>query len=634
MPSHHHKKWSAQDAAELYGVGLWGNGYFDVSSSGDVMVRPFGRENPSCINLADAVRDLARRGLNLPALLRFDDILASRIKSLHNCFSKAISEVSYTGNYHAVYPIKVNQRQQVLKDIVEFGQPFSHGLEAGSKAELLAATAHISSRDSMIICNGYKDQEFIDLALYATSLGLRIFLVVEMPAELQTIIDRAKQLNVQPNLGIRVKLSSTSGGHWDKSSGDEGKFGMTASQIIEAIAQLRSAGMLKTLKMLHYHIGSQVPDITRIRTALKEASRFYAEMSRMGACMQVINVGGGLAMDYTGAKANEPDSRNYSLREYAADVVDIIKNVSEKAGIKHPDIVSESGRATVAAHSVLVFNVLHARSFRPNTREDYPAFRCSRATESLCEVSDYVRPGHLQEAFNDAVYYRDQVREQFVLGEISLEEKAYAENTFWNLIQKISDASSKQKYLPEALRELEPALPDVYYGNFSLFQSLPDSWAIDQVFPVMPVHRLQEKPQRNAVIADITCDSDGILNRFALAGRRSPTLKLHELNDEEYYLGVFLVGAYQETLGDLHNLLGEINVVHLTVGDNGKVVYNREIPGTTVGGVLEDVGYNRKKLEKNLRSLIGSADTNAQTDKNAILNAFIEAMDGYTYFER
>ncbi len=634
MSAYSHKEWSTQHSAELYGLGLWGEGCFDVSPSGDVIVKPFDNGNRGCISIADTVKNLAGRGLNLPMLLRFDDILDAQIKRLHNCFSMAISEASYNGSYHAVYPIKVNQKQQVLKDIVEFGHPFSHGLEAGSKAELLAAIAHVSGKNSMIICNGYKDQEFIDLALYATSLGLRVFIIVEMPAELHTIINRSKQLDVQPNLGIRVKLSSTSGGHWDKSSGDEGKFGMTASQIIEAVEKLRSAAMLNNLKMLHYHIGSQISDITRIRTALKEAVRFYAEMARMGAHMQVINVGGGLAVDYTGAKANDPGSRNYSLIEYAADVVDIIKNVSETAGIEHPDIVSESGRATVASHSVLVFNVLHTRSFKPRTRNEHPAFRCSRATESLFEAFEYIRPGHLQEAFNDAVYYRDQVREQFILGEISMEEKAYAEDTFWNIIQRISTASGEQEYVPQALRKLEPALPDVYYGNFSLFQSLPDSWAIDQVFPVMPVHRLQEKPERNAVIADITCDSDGILNRFAMAGRRSSTLKLHELNDEEYYLGIFLVGAYQETLGDLHNLLGEINVVHVSADKDGRVTYNRELPGAVVGAVLEDVGYNRNQVENSLRSLVNADEINGQTDKDAIMNAFIEALDGYTYFER
>ncbi len=628
------KEWSAQHSAELYGLGLWGENCFDVSAAGDVIVKKSDSGNRGCISIADTVKNLARRGLNLPMLLRFDDILDARIKRLHRCFSSAISETAYNGRYHAVYPIKVNQKQQVLKDIIEFGQPFSHGLEAGSKAELLAAIAHISGNNSMIVCNGYKDQEFIDLALYATSLGLRVFIVVEMPAELLAIINRSKQLGIQPDLGIRVKLSSTSGGHWDKSSGDEGKFGMTASQIIEAVEKLRSSQMLSALKMLHYHIGSQVSDITRIRTALKEAIRFYAEMTRMGAPMQVINVGGGLAVDYTGAKANEPESRNYSLREYAADIVDIIKSVSETAGIEHPDIVSESGRATVASHSVLVFNVLHTRSFRPLQLNEYPSFRCSPPTESLCEAFQYIKPGHLQEAFNDAVYYRDQVREQFVLGEISIEEKAYAEDTFWNIIQKISAASGEQEYVPKALRKLEAALPDVYYGNFSLFQSLPDSWAIDQVFPVMPIHRLHEEPKRNAVIADITCDSDGILNRFAMAGRLSSTLKLHELNDEEYYLGIFLVGAYQETLGDLHNLLGEINVVHVSADKDGKVTYNRELPGASAGAVLEDVGYNRDRVENRLRALVDTAETNRHIGKDTIMNAFIEALDGYTYFER
>jgi arginine decarboxylase len=630
-------QWSIEQAADLYGIHRWGEGYFDISPSGDLLVKPLGNRSDKSISLPEITRDLASRNLNAPVLLRFDDLLATQITRLNGCFAEAIHEAEYGGEYRAVYPIKVNQRQHVIRDIVEFGRTFRHGLEAGSKAELVAAVANANHSGGMIICNGYKDREFIDLAIHATRLGLETYIVIEMPAELDLVIQRCKELAVTPRLGLRTELSTTSGGRWDKSSGDQGKFGMTAPQLVDAMKRLRDKGMLDCLHMLHYHIGSQVPDITRIRNALKEAARIYVELAGAGAPMRFINIGGGLALDYTGLKDADPNSRNYTLKEYAADVVDIVKSVADKAGIAHPGIVSESGRATVAHHSLLIFDVLHVRSFRPRLPGRTMPPACSESMEALKEVDDYIRKGHLQEAFNDAVYYRDQIRQQFLTGGASLEEKAFAEDLFRELIEKIASGSRSGREVSDQLKQLDPSLPDIYYGNFSLFQSLPDAWAIDQVFPVMPIHRLEQEPTRRAVIADITCDSDGMLNCFAQSNGPSDTLRLHELDSDNYYLGAFLTGAYQETLGDMHNLLGEINVVHIRIDDSGKTTYKREIPGASVADVLENVGYMREDIKGAIRASAEEAKAAGRIDRNGeheIVADFEAGIDGYTYFER
>ncbi|MDD4869080.1 MAG: biosynthetic arginine decarboxylase [Kiritimatiellae bacterium] len=630
-------QWTSEDSAELYGIWNWGAGYFDISKKGTVVVNPHKTNHEIEIDLLDVINDLQRKKFSMPVLLRFADILSSQIYQLNTSFSKAIKEADYKGSYRAVYPIKVNQKQLVIQDILEFGRAFHHGLEAGSKAELIAAIGNIKDPDAPIICNGYKDEEFIDLALHGLRMGLQTFIVLEMPSELPLVIERAKRLGVRPRLGVRAKLSSRAGGLWDASGGDRSKFGLDVSQIVDMVDSLRHAEMLDCLKLLHYHLGSQVSDIRKIRTALQEACRFYVDLVREGASMGIINVGGGLAVDYDGSHTNFACSRNYTMQEYAADVVEIVMNMANEASIPHPTIVSESGRATVAHHSVLVFNILHVRRFEPHNVPKKLPRGTNEMLNNLMEVANGLTPRNAQEAYHDAVYYRDEIRSMFRHGNISIRQRAMAEDIFWHIIRKICNFGLKRKYVPDEMTGLDSAIADVYYGNFSLFQSLPDSWAVDQLFPVMPIHRLNEVPTRQAVIADITCDSDGIIDKFTDLHDVRNTLPLHELNNQEYYLAAFLVGAYQETLGDMHNLLGNINVLHVRVNNKGKVEYVREVPGDSVEEVLSYVEYNPKKLLKHVRKIATRAVKAGKItikQKQRILKAFNIGMSGYTYFEK
>ena len=630
-------QWTSEESAELYGIRNWGAGYFDISSKGRVVVNLLKDNQEVEIDLFDIVTDLQRKKFSMPVLLRFADILSSQIHKLNDGFAKAIKEADYKGNYRAVYPIKVNQKQLVIQDIMEFGREFHHGLEAGSKAELIAAIGNIKDPDAFIICNGYKDEEFVDLALHAQKMGLQTYIVLEMPSELPLIIERARLLGVRPRLGVRAKLSSRAGGHWDSSGGDRSKFGLDVSQIIDMVDALRTAEMLDCLKLLHYHLGSQISDIRRIRMALQEACRFYVDLVREGAAMGIINVGGGLAVDYDGSHTNFAGSRNYTIEEYAADVVEVIMNMTNEASIPHPTIVSESGRATVAHHSVLVFNVLHVRRFEPHTVPKKLPRGVNEMLINLMEVAEGLTPRNAQEAYHDAVYYRDEIRSMFRHGNISIRHRGIAEDIFWHIIRRICNFGIKKKYTPDEMTNLDSAIADVYYGNFSLFQSLPDVWAVDQLFPVMPIHRLNEIPTRQAVIADITCDSDGKIDTFTDLHDVKATLPLHELNHEEYYLGAFLVGAYQETLGDMHNLLGNINVLHVRVNNKGKIEYVREVPGDSVEEVLSYVEYNPKKLLKHIRKIADRAVRSGRItimQKKNILKAFDVGMAGYTYFEK
>jgi len=630
-------QWTSEDSAELYGIRNWGAGYFDISEKGRVVVNLHKAGQDTLIDLLDVVNDLQRKKFSMPVLLRFADILSSQINQLNNSFVKAIKEADYKGSYRAVYPIKVNQKQMVIQDIMEFGREFHHGLEAGSKAELIAAIGNIKDPDAFIICNGYKDEEFVDLALHGLRMGLQTFIVLEMPSEIPLVIERAKLLGVRPRLGVRVKLSSRAGGHWDASGGDRSKFGLDVSQIVDMVDELRKAEMLDCLKLLHYHLGSQVSDIRKIRTALQEACRFYVDLVREGAAMGIINVGGGLAVDYDGSHTNFASSRNYTIEEYAADVVEVVSNMTNEASIPHPTIVSESGRATVAHHSILVFNVLHVRRFEPHNMPKKLPRGVNEMLSNLMEVANGLTPRNAQEAYHDAVYYRDEIRSMFRHGNISIRHRAIAEDIFWHIIRTICNFGLKKKYVPDEMTGLDSAIADVYYGNFSLFQSLPDVWAVDQLFPVMPIHRLNEIPTRQAVIADITCDSDGKIDTFTDLHDVKTTLPLHEINKDEYYLGAFLVGAYQETLGDMHNLLGNINVLHVRVNKKGKVEYVRQVPGDSVEEVLSFVEYNPKKLLKHVRKLADRAvRANRITvkQKKNILKAFDIGMSGYTYFER
>ena len=630
-------RWTCEDAAELYGIRTWGAGYFDISENGHVVVKPFGPESPVTIDILDIIRDLQKRDFNVPIVLRFADILAAQIRLIYDSFNNAIKTAGYRGAYRGVYPVKVNQKQQLVTDILEFGSPYGHGLEAGSKAELITAVASMRDRDAFIVCNGYKDEEFVGLALLSLKMGMNTYIVIEMPSELPLVIALAKSMGIRPLLGVRAKLSTRAGGHWDGSGGDRGKFGMDTSQIIEMIDTLREAGMLDCMHLLHYHLGSQIADIRKVRTALQEACRFYVDLVREGAPMGILNVGGGLAVDYDGSHTNFANSRNYSVSEYAADVVEVIMNTCDETGVPHPTIISESGRATVAHHSVLLFNVLHVRQFQPQGLPDTLPEKSNEMLKNLMTVLQTLTPRNAQEAYHDAVYYRDEIRAMFIQGDISLRDRGLAENIFWQIICKIARSFESNKYVPDEMENLEPAIADVYYANFSLFQSIPDSWAIDQLFPVMPIHRLNERPTRQAVIADITCDSDGKIDTFIDLRDVRHSLPLHELNSEEYYLGVFLVGAYQETLGDMHNLFGTTNVLHVRVGTDGKLTYVREVPGETVEEVLSYLEYNPDTLMKNLTAKVEEATRTGRItglERERILETYSAGMNGYTYFEK
>jgi len=632
------ERWTIHKSADLYSIENWGAGYFSISEQGEVVVTPEGTGHGPTISLMDVVSGLKERGMGMPALLRLEDILASRIKTLHETFAKAIKELGYKGVYRGVYPIKVNQQEQVIGEITRCGERYHHGLEAGSKAELLAAISFVRDPEAFVICNGYKDEEFVDLALYALKMGINAVLVLESPGELPLILKRAAALDVRPRLGVRIKLSAKVGGHWMDSGGDRSVFGLNTLQVINVVDQLRKSGHLDCLQLLHYHLGSQIPNIRDIRSAVIEAGRIYEGLVKEGAPMGVLDLGGGLAVDYDGSHTNFPSSRNYSLDEYCADIIETVKITLDDADIAHPTIVTESGRAIVAYYSVLLFNILDVSRF-----EAYPATEEMPADShefllNMAELPLTLTTKNAQECFHDALYYRDEIRQLFKHGAISLRERAVSEKLFWNVITKTADIINKQKYIPDELEGLNAVLSDIYYGNFSVFQSLPDAWAIDQLFPIMPIHRLNEAPTREAIIADITCDCDGKIDRFIDLHDVKNTLRLHELrNEEEYYIGVFLVGAYQETLGDLHNLLGDTHVVSIRVDKDGHVRYDREIEGDSVADVLSYVEYDTKSILDRIRQMAERAVRRGRIsvqERRKIMDAYESGLRGYTYFER
>jgi len=629
--------WSTDKSSELYGVDTWGHGFFGVNKAGHVTVRLEDDEAQAEVSLFEVIDGLRDRGTHLPVLLRFRDLLHSRITEINESFRKAIKETKYRGEYRGVYPIKVNQQRQVIEEIAEFGKRYHYGLEAGSKPELIAALAHMHDPEAYLICNGYKDEEFIDLALQSQKMGLRIMLVLEMPSELDLILERSRKLGILPNLGVRVRLSTKGSGHWQDSAGDKSVFGLNASQVIAVVDHLKDTGYIGCLKMLHYHQGSQIPNIAAIREGATEAVRMYCDLVKEGAPMGVLDIGGGMAVDYDGSHTNFHSSCNYSVAEYCTDIVEVISQICDKAGVQHPNLISESGRAVVAYYSVLVFNILDVTSAQ--TSEEAPPIpeNAPQNLMNIIEVNKVINKKNLQECFNDAMYYRDQMRAQFFYGAATLRERGLAEAWFWHILTRISHIiAGLDDDIPEDLRELSSTLVDFYYGNFSLFQSLPDSWAIDQVFPVMPIHRLDEKPRHRAVLADITCDCDGKIDRFIDKEDVAKILPLHDFKqDEPYYLAVFLVGAYQETLGDLHNLLGDTNVVGVHL-EKGKPVYTHEVEGDTVADVLSYVEFDPKELVTRFRTFAEKAVTEGRIspkERREILDLFREGLAGYTYFE-
>lgn len=621
----------------MYGIQTWAHGYFDISPRGEVRVILQRGEHRSAIGLMEIVSGIRQRGMSLPVLLRFGDVLDSRIALLNESFAEAIAEAGYRGAYRGVFPIKVNQQQQVVEEITGFGHRYHHGLEAGSKAELIAALAYQQDPEAFIVCNGYKDEAFVDLALYALKMGIQVVLVLEMPSELDLILARAGRLGIRPRLGMRVKLATKGSGYWTESGGDKSVFGLNTAQIIDAVDELRRRELLDCLQLLHYHLGSQIPAIQAVRSAAVEAARIYSDLVKEGAAMGFLNVGGGLAVDYDGSNTNFASSSNYSVSEYCSDIVDAILSVTDRADVPHPTILSESGRATVAYYSVLLFNILDVSKLESHAIPEQLPDGAHELIGNLMETNQLLTPKNLQECYNDALYYRDGIRSLFTHGGISLRERATGEQIFWNIMRRIALEVKQMNYAPEELQELDSALADIYYGNFSLFQSLPDAWAIDQLFPVMPIHRLDEAPTRQGVLADCTCDCDGKLDRFIDLQDVKKSLPLHELKPEEdYILGAFLVGAYQETLGDLHNLFGDTNVVSIRLGPAGEIELSREIFGDSVADVLSYVEYDPKILSDRFRDIAEAAVRDKRIsprERRQIMQAYENGLRGYTYFE-
>ena len=628
-------KWDSARSSNLYGVESWSNDFFSINSAGDMVIHLKENGVEHTISLAEIVQGAKARGLQMPLLLRVPDILKARIQCINEAFQEAITGLGYDGNYRGVYPVKVNQQQQVIEEVTTFGKQYHYGLEVGSKPELLTALAYMQDPQAYIVCNGYKDEEFIKLALRGQKLGLQTILVLEMTGELDIILRCAKELQIKPQLGVRVKLSTCNNSHWSHSSGENSVFGLNPNQVLDMLEKLRAHDMLDCLELLHYHQGSQVPDIRAIRDAAQEAARIYVELANEGANMKLLDIGGGLGIDYDGTRSKTPSSRNYGVKEYAADIVDVVKTVCNEANQPHPHLISESGRAVAAYYSVLIFNILDVN--QTIKRENTPLTPTSNTYISkLHEVIEDFTDKNLQESFNDAIYYRSEILSLFRHGNIGLRERAESDRLFNYILNMVRERLPFVENAPEDLIEQTQKRYDVYYGNFSLFQSLPDTWAIDQLFPVMPIHRLNEQPTQRGILADITCDCDGRIDTFLVNGEKQNTLPLHKLRkDEDYMIGAFLVGAYQETLGDLHNLLGDTNVVSIGL-KNSRLQYQRELEGDSISDVLSYVEYDPKQVyEKFLKLAERGVEEGriSATERKKITDSYRESISGYTYFE-
>jgi arginine decarboxylase len=629
--------WRVPDALETYGVNHWGKGYFGVNKLGHVSVHP--DKNPeSGIDLKDLVDQLQHRGLQLPILFRFSDVLKHRIGEIAGSFHKAIEEYGYQGKYACVYPIKVNQQRHVVEEVLNFGKPYGFGLEAGSKPELLAVLALTNGgSDTPIVCNGFKDDEFIKTVVLARKLGKNVIPVVEKFSELELVVRHMEELGVRQPLGVRVKLAARGSGRWRGSAGYRSKFGLTLTEVLEAYEYLKARGLEDCLQMTHFHMGSQVSNIRKVKDALTEAARVYVELYRLGAGLKIIDVGGGLGIDYDGSQTDFESSTNYTLQEYANDVIFRIKAVCDEAGVPHPDVITESGRAVVAYNSVLVFDVLGTHNFdRYEAPAEVPADAPQPVRDLLGNHRDLNKKNYL-ESYHDAVQSMEEALNLFNLGFLSVELRAVAERIFWAFGRKLQRIVRDLDYVPEELQGLDAMLSDTYFCNFSVFQSMPDSWAIKQLFPIMPIHRLTEMPTRRAVLGDITCDSDGKIDQFIDLKDVQNSLELHQVADgEPYYLGVFLLGAYQEILGDLHNLFGDTNAVHVTLEEDGTPNLDTVIKGDTVSEVLNYVQYSAEKLTDRIRKdaerAVRSGRLTAQEFKQ-FMRFYESGLDGYTYLE-
>ena len=630
------RKWKIDDSAELYNINGWGLSYFSINDKGHVQVTP--RAGYASVDLKEVMDELQVRDVTAPVLLRFPDILDNRIEKISNCFKQAAKEYDYQGQNFLIYPIKVNQMRPVVEELVSHGRKFNIGLEAGSKPELHAVLATNIADNALIICNGYKDENFIELALLAQKMGRRIYLVVEKINELRLIAEVAKRLKIVPNVGIRIKLSSSGSGKWEESGGDQSKFGLNSSELLEALDFLTRHKMTDCLKLIHFHIGSQVTKIRRIKNALREATQYYVQLSKLGFDIDFVDIGGGLGVDYDGTRSSASESSmNYSIQEYANDSVSAVVDACVKNGLKQPNIITESGRSLAAHHSVLIFEVLETTRLPLwQDNEELPADAHELARE-LYDIWDRLNQPRLFESWHDALQIREEALDLFNLGMLDLRTRAQIEKLFWSIAREVGEMAASMKHAPEELRKIARMLPDKYFCNFSLFQSLTDSWAIDQIFPIIPISRLDERPDRTCTIQDITCDSDGKIANFITSHGTSSALPVHSVKPgEPYYLGVFLVGAYQEILGDMHNLFGDTNAVHISVYKD-RYEIDRIIDGETVAEVLDYVQFNPKKLVRNVETWVTSsmkAGHITPEEGREFLSNYRSGLYGYTYLEK
>ncbi|MBP3833324.1 MAG: biosynthetic arginine decarboxylase [Bacteroidaceae bacterium] len=629
------RKWRIEDSEELYNIKGWGASYFGINDKGHAVVTPL--KDGVEVDLRELVDELALRDVTAPMLVRFPDILDNRIEKISHCFKRASEEYNYKAQNFIIYPIKVNQMRPVVEEVVSHGKKYNLGLEAGSKPELHAVIATNMDSDSLIICNGYKDESYIELALLAQKMGKRIFLVVEKMNELRLIAKIAKKLDMRPNIGIRIKLASSGSGKWEQSGGDASKFGLTSSELLEALDFLREKKMEDCLKLIHFHIGSQVTKIRHIQTALVESSQFYVQLHRLGFNIEFVDIGGGLGVDYDGTRSGSNEgSVNYSIQEYVNDAISTLVDISDKNGIPHPNIITESGRALSAYHSVLIFDVLETAHL-PEWDDDIDIKpEDHELVRELYTIWDKLNQNTMLEAFHDAEQIRDESLNLFSHGLVDLQTRAQIECLYWSVMREVNHIAQNLKHTPDELRGLPKLLADKYFCNFSLFQSLPDSWSIDQIFPIMPLQRLDEKPDKEATLQDITCDSDGKIANFITTRSVSNYLPVHSLKQKEhYYIGVFLVGAYQEILGDMHNLFGDTNAVHISVDEKGYSI-DQVIDGETVAEVLDYVQFNPKKLVRTLETWVSKSVKEGKItvdEGKEFLSNYRSGLYGYTYLE-
>ncbi|MDJ0649696.1 MAG: biosynthetic arginine decarboxylase [Xenococcaceae cyanobacterium MO_188.B19] len=628
--------WTIEDSEQLYGIEGWGEPYFSINAAGNITVSPQGASRGISLDLYELVESLKKRNIGLPLLIRFSDILADRMERLCACMNRAIARYNYNGKYQGVFPVKCNQNRHLLEDLVRYGQPYQFGLEAGSKPELMIALAilepNTDSSETLLICNGYKDREYIETALLATRLGHKPIIVIEQITELYTILQVSQELDIKPIIGVRAKLNSKGMGRWGNSTGDRAKFGLTIPQILQVVTELETSQMLESLQLLHFHIGSQISSIAVIKDAIREASQIYVQLAQMGAKMGYLDVGGGLAVDYDGSKSNFQASKNYNMQNYANDIVAQIKDACGRSKIAVPTLISESGRAIASHQSVLIFDVLGTNQVslttpQPSETEEHLVL------SNFWETYQSIKAGNIQETYNDAIQFKEEAQSLFNLGYLTLIERSRAEELYWACLHKIAQITRNQADIPDELQDLAKIMASIYYINLSVFQSAPDSWAIDQLFPIMPIHRLHEQPTARAILADLTCDSDGKIDRFINRKDSKDILELHPLTNQPYYLGMFLVGAYQEIMGNLHNLFGDTNVVHIQMTPKSYQI-KYVVKGDTIKDVLGYVQYKAGDLLEIMRCRTETAlEENRITLEEAqkLLQNYESSLDSYTY---